>query len=95
MEAVKNELGAETSEIRFDNMTKEDLKNAAEMFIYYNLCPKFMYEWTTFYIDLMQNASPDVIVLTLNRIMVTGRKKGDKMIENIAKKIFKYTSENF
>ena len=58
------------------------------MFIYWNLCPKFMYDWTEFYIDLMQNASLDIIVQTLNRIMVTAKIKGERSIFDIAKNIF-------
>ena len=72
----------------FLNISHEQLKTFGEMFIYWNLCPKFMYDWTEFYIDLMQNASPDIIVQTLNRIMVTAKIKGDKSIFDIAKNIF-------
>ena len=36
---VEKELQTESSELRYENMTSEDLKTAAEMFIYLNLCP--------------------------------------------------------
>ena len=58
------------------------------MFLYLNLCPKFMYEWVQLYVDLFKNATPYEIVQTLNRIMVTGKQKKDKTVTNIARKIF-------
>ena len=69
----------------FENEVYEE---AGKMFIYLNLCPKFMYDWTQLYINLMQNASPDYIVKTLNRIIVTGEMMNDKIVVGIAKKIF-------
>ena len=70
------------------DIPKVYLKTAAEMFIYYNLCPNFMYDWTKFFMVLLENASPDVIILNLNRVMVIGRESGDKAIVDIAKNIF-------
>ena len=58
------------------------------MFIYYNLYPKFMYDWTKFFMVLLENASADVIILNLNRVMVIGRESGDKAIVDIARNIF-------
>ena len=72
---------------RLYNIPKDFLDAAGEMFIFWNLCPKFLYDWTQFYVDLMQNASPDIIVLTLNRIIVTAKMRGDKKIFDITKNI--------
>ena len=69
------------------NIPKDFLSIAGKFFIYWNLCPKFLYDWTQFYADLMQNASPDIIVLTLNRIIVTAKMRGDKKIFDITKNI--------
>ena len=69
------------------NIPKDFLDAAGEMFIYWNLCPKFLYDWTQFYADLIQNASPDIILLTLNRIIVTAKMRGDKNIFDITKNI--------
>ena len=77
------------------NITYEFLTKAAEMFIYSYQCPKFMYDWTRFYIDLMQNASPDIIVLTLNRAFITGRANGHKTILKIAKKLLQKISQQY
>ena len=54
-----------------------------------------MYEWKKFYIDLIQNASPDIIVLTLNRIIKAGEQTGDKTIVEIARKIFRKITEKY
>ena len=77
------------------NITYEFLTKAAKMFIYSYQCPKFMYDWTRFYIDLMQNASPDIIVLTLNRAFITGRANGHKTILKIAKKLLQKISQQY
>ena len=70
------------------NFETELYEMAGKMFLYLNLCPKFMYEWVQLYVDLFKNATPYVIVQTLNRIMVTGKQKKDKTVTNIARKIF-------
>ena len=54
-----------------------------------------MFDWTQIYVDLLQNASPDVIVQTLNRIMVTGKQKGDKTVVDFARKIFAKIADIF
>ena len=73
---------------KIQNFSSEQFKTAAEMFIYLNLCPKFMLDWLKLYVDLLQNGSPDVIIQTLNRIMITARGKKDITIRDITKKIF-------
>ena len=78
----------------YDDFDKEKYRIAGEMFIYLTQCPKFMFEWTQLYVDLLQNASPDVMVQTLNRILITGRMKGDNIVTDIAKNIFMRTSTN-
>lgn len=78
----------------FYKIENEYLETAGQMFIYWNLCPKFMYDWTQFYTDLMQNAQLDIIIQTLNRIMVTAKTSGDKAILDIAKKIFARITES-
>ena len=70
-------------------ITFEKYETAGEMFIYLTLCPKFMFEWTQLYIDLLLQSPPDVIVQTVNRIMINGRIKRDNIVTNIARKLFK------
>ena len=72
-----------TDEIN-ENVTKENLNVAAEMFLYINSCSKPLKPWFIFYQELFQNHSPDQIILTLNRIMKTNR---DKKLLSISKKL--------
>ena len=65
------------------SLTFEKVQKAGEMFIFLTLCPKFMFDWIQLYFYLLQNASPEIMVQTLNRIKVSGKLKGD-----IASKIF-------
>ena len=72
------------------NFTYKQLDSAGRMFIYLNICPKFMHEWIQLYTNLLQNSSPGIIVQTLNRIMVTAIQRKDKTIEDIARKLLKW-----
>ena len=69
------------------NISNEFLQTASEMFTYLHLCPKFTYKWNNLYIDLLLNATPDIIVLTLNKLMVIGRRNGDKNVVDTAKTV--------
>ena len=71
-----------------DNITDETFQTAKEMFFYLYLCPKYKYDWILLLSNLLENTSLDIILQTLNRIMVTGKLKNDKILEDIAKKIF-------
>ena len=58
-----------------NNLTKEELKTVAEMFIYLNMCPNIWFKfWASFYDDLFLQTT-DKILLTLNRMM---KSKGTK-----------------
>ena len=78
---------------QFYKYEKKEYETAAEMFIYLTLCPKFMFDWTSLYVDLLQIASPNIAVQALNRIIITGRLKTDHTIINISKGILKKTSD--
>ena len=98
---VEQMLELQSSELRFENMTAENLKIAANMFIYLLTCPFYnidnIYdeEWfksrDMFYKDLFnKNTSPDIILLTLNRMMkVTNENKDKKDGKRRAKKLFR------
>ena len=70
-----------------NNVTNETFQTAAEMFFYLNLCPKSRFEWIQLFSDLLEKSSPDIILQTLNRILVTARRKRDKVLVEIVKKI--------
>ena len=71
-----------------NSITDETFQTAGEMFFYLNLCPKSKIEWTQLLSSMLENTSLDLIIQTLNRIMVTGKLKNDKILVDIAKKIF-------
>ena len=71
-----------------NKITDETFQTAEQMFFYLYLCPKYKYEWILLLLNLLENTSLDIILQTLNRIMVTGNLKNDKSLEDIAKKIF-------
>ena len=101
VKAVEKELKIKPSEVTFKNMTRDDLKTAAEMFVYLNSCPgsgalKLWFKsWDSFYNDLFKYQSPDRIILTLNRIIKT--KSNNEQIKNFkgkAQKLFKKISRH-
>ena len=91
---LTQKLGIGTSKQTFKNMTELILKNAAEMFMYLNICPgaktwkDWFTPWSTFYIDLFAINSPDEIILTLNRFMNIDQPKSTND-EKIMKEIFR------
>ena len=76
-------------------LTPEDLKIAADMFIYLNLCPSaesvqiWLRTMSTFFDDLFKKKPANEIILTLNRMMKT---KYDTDGNIFAQKIFKRAS---
>ena len=79
IKTLEKELGIVSSQAVFQNLSKRELKAAAEMYIYLNTCPysKAYYgankawfrSWYNFYKDLFSTQPVDIIILTLNRIM--------------------------
>ena len=72
---IERQLKMKSSDIIYKNISTENLKTAAEMYIYLITCPgndelqDWFKLWSTFYIDLFQNKSANQIILTLNRVM--------------------------
>ena len=93
--AIKKALKIEVVSNIWESLPEESFKTGAEMFLYLNMCPKFMHDWTQLYLDLIQNASPQMIVQSLNTVMKMGNLRGDKHIVNIAEKIFQKISYIF
>ena len=93
MEGAINQISKEISQKAVDsaqvltNVSDETFQTAEEMFFYLNLCPKSRFEWIQLFSDLLGKSSPDIILQTLNRIMVTARRKRDKVLVEIVKKI--------
>ena len=56
------------------------------MFIYLNQCPSYLYGWQLFYSNLLNEPSPDIIILTLSRILKSAKNNED-IVKTLAKKI--------
>ena len=69
---VLNEMQVLPPDIKLENITRENLKVAAEMFIYLNTCPDPA--WFKFYRDLFEKHSLEFIILTLNRLLKNANK---------------------
>ena len=83
-----------STDFKFPNMTEENLKIAAEMFIYLNKCPDpldSLNDWIQFYDDLFGRKSPYQIILTLNRMMKRNMHVNKKDIVDV-EKLFKRAS---
>ena len=89
VKAVEQELQLESSDQVIETMTNEELKSAAEMFIYLIMCPEAIVPWFTYYNDLFLTKSVDQIILSLNRIMKTKSTQNmdAKVAENLLKRI--------
>ena len=91
MNSVEKLLKTKSSEHQFENMTINDYKNAAEMFIYLNICPNTWFKaWFSFYNDLFKTQTIDQILLTLNRMMkINVYNSQAKVDKRIAEKLFR------
>ena len=54
-----------------------------------------MNQWLFFYNKLFQIQTPDIIILSLNRIMKSHSERQDGKLKDIAKKIFEKVSTTF
>ena len=89
---LEDQLGIESTEVRFENIGRENLKTAAEIYIYLNTCPDSLKPWFLFYHDLFHDQEPNQIILTLNRMMKSRRTSENENFLNIAKTVFKEAS---
>ena len=73
VKAVEEMMQIESSEIIDESLTNEQLKTAAQMFLFLNTCPntRWFKSWFSFYKDLFLTKSADQIILTLNRMIKT------------------------
>ena len=105
MEKLEQKLGIKTSDHRYGNVSAEDLKMAADMFMYLNMCPGdwtsselvepyqlWFKAWFIFYNDLFKTNSVNKIILTLNRLINNSKDKNDKQRNQ---KIFERAADVF
>ena len=91
---LEKQIGINSTDVRFDNVTRSNLKTAGEMFIYLNACSKTSKSWPLFYKQLFQTKSPAEIILTLNRIMKAPQKSAENIyFTNMAHLFFRRTTD--
>ena len=78
VDKVEQQLGVDSSDVIYQNMSAEHLKGVGELFVYLNACPQASLSWwlkplTIFYKNLIKTKSPFEILLTLNRFTKTLR----------------------
>ena len=91
-------IGSTYKDLKIRNVKPEDLKMAAEMFIYLNACPEtpslkhWFDTWHRFYTIVFATQSKDQIILTLNRFMksiehqnIFGRVSAQKLFKRASK----------
>ena len=84
LQLLQNILGCNTTDEFRLNITNDILNTAAEMFVYLNHCPHGgNKDWIQFYKNLFKIHEPDVILMTLNRLIKTSQR-------DTAKKILEY-----
>ena len=101
MAAIERNFQIQSSETIFTNISRDDLKNAAEMFMFLKITPGSSQSWSVFYTRLFQTKSAQEIIMTLNRVMKKNLEKDDNigMNINVFKKLttllkLKYTEIN-
>ena len=86
VKVVEQKLQIESSEQIIETLTNDELKTAAELFVYLNMCPGTIKPWIKFYKDLFQTLSPDQIILTLNRLMKGTMTPQNEYFHNLGEK---------
>ena len=100
MATIEEKFAFESSDVRFENITRSDLKIAAEIFVYLKACPEpgnndamqtWYTSWSSFFEDLFNTHSIGKIILTLNRIMKTDGCEDGK-VKKLLKRVANYSS---
>ena len=94
MDTFENILGVNPSKF-VENITEESLRTAADMYLYLITCPAMFESWLMFYSELFLKASPDQIVLTLNRILKLGNLQKYKTFKTVGGHLFKRVTQLF
>ena len=89
--AVEQMLNITSSDLVFNNITPSTLKAAAEMFMYLNSCSFDLIPLVKFFKDLLMNKRPDIILLTLNRMLKVKDKTDTHHFKRTLRKIFDTT----
>ena len=95
---VEDRLGLVSTDEVFENMTSEELlETAGEMYLYLISCYPIVDTVTAFYENMFRTLPPDVILMTLNRIIKSKENSDIKyifVVRSTAEKLFsKITTE--
>ena len=93
--AVELKLKFVSSDLIFQNITDEKLATAAEMFLYLNSCTFELMSLVQFFNDLFMNQNPDLIILTLNRILKIKESPATKGLIKVVQALFKQVTRLF
>ena len=90
VKSVGKELGINPNTPAKNNLTKNQIKLAGEMFLYLIACPQPIQPWLLFFSDLFQNHSPDEIMLKLSRALkIKENTQQNEGLRKVSKKVFK------
>ena len=87
-------LDIEPTEVLLEFEDKNTFKKVAESFLHLASYPKTLKPWFLFYEDLFKK-SPDVILLTLNRIMKARNDPDKQSFKQIAQNLFQIFASTF
>ena len=88
VQEVEQKLQIEASDIKIETLTNEELRMAAEIFMYLTICPDSVKPWLAFYKDLLQTQSLNQIILTLNRLLKGSKTPKNKHHKILAESVF-------
>ena len=87
VDSIENNFGIVSSDIITENLSESTLTLAAEIFLYLQSCSATLEPWYTFYKDLFETKSTDLIILTLNRNIKITKKTKNNDLEKINKSL--------
>ena len=92
VDRFEKQMKVTSSQLNLEGFTTEDWKTAGDLFILLNICPNNLHNWFVFYQDLFQTETPDMILLTLNRMRKGTKTAQNELFKNMALEIFKRTT---
>ena len=93
--AVEFKLKFVSSDLVFQNITDKKLAIAADMFLYLNSCTFELMSLVQFFNDLFMNQNPDLIILTLNRILKIKESPATKGLIRVVQALLKNVTKLF
>ena len=92
VDRFEKQMKVTSSQLNLEGFTTEDWKTAGHLFILLSICPSALHNWFVFYQDLFQTQSPDMILLTLNRMRKGTKTPQNEFFKNMAQEVFEKTT---